>query len=67
MKKYKPVRPVNQASFEALGVSIDPKDIPKVKMDKSILIQKKEEKIIARQAAVKAAEDAFDQTHGPGV
>lgn len=65
-KKYRPVEPINKKKYEQLGLSIDPRDLPREKMGRSILVEKVEELSRAKNAAVKAAEDEFDNTHGRG-
>ena len=38
-----PIEPMNKGHFQKLGLSIDPKDIPKVKLEKNIVHEKIEE------------------------
>lgn len=61
-KTYRPVEPVNKKMFIRLKLSIDPKDIPNNKKDKSAIQEKIEEIEKKRIKAAKDAEKAIDDS-----
>lgn len=58
-KNWVPVEPANKKLFEMLGISINPKDIPKVKLDEPITVKKWKEILAAKEAEIKAVEDKY--------
>lgn len=61
-KKWVPVEPVNKEMFIKYQVSLDPKDIPKVKLSKSILLIKMDELEKAKEDAAKLAMKSVEDT-----
>lgn len=56
-KKYKPKEPVNKKMFIKLGLSIDPKDLPKQRVGKSVVHEKMEAIAKVKADAIKAIEE----------
>ncbi len=58
-KVWRPTEPVNKKMFEKLGLSIDPKNIPNQRLDKSVVAKKIEEKQAQKELEIKVIEEKY--------